>query len=212
MWRAADAPPMTTWDERFREGEYPEDPEPSPVLERYVDSFPDGRALDVATGTGRNALFLAERGYEVDALDRSIEGLKITRRRAAERGVGANVNPIRADATEYAFPASTYDVVTVSFYRTLDRMGDIKESLRPGGVLFYQHHLRTSDPVDAGPSTDRYRYRSNELLRACLDMTVLRYDERRTESDGQTAADVAVVARNSAGGAQSYPNLGDWEE
>lgn len=207
----SDAPRMTTWDERFREGEYPEDPDPSPVLERYVESFPDGRALDVATGTGRNALFLAERGYEVDALDRSIEGLKITRRNAEQRGVGAKVNPIRADATEYAFPASTYDVITVSFYRTLDRMGDIKESLRPGGVLFYQHHLRSADPVDAGPSTDRYRYRSNELLRACLDLTVLRYDERRTERDGRTAADVVVVARNSAGGAQQYPTLGDWD-
>lgn len=200
---------MTTWDERFREGEYPEEPDPSPVLERYVESFPDGRALDVATGTGRNALFLAERGYEVDALDKSAEGLKIARANAEERGL--DVNWIRADATEYAFPASTYDVVTVSFYRTLDRLGDIKEALRPGGALFYQHHLQTSDPVGAGPSTDRYRFRSNELLRACLDLTVLRYDERRTESDGRTAAEVVVVARNAAGGAQSYPRLSDRE-
>ena len=202
---------MTTWDERFREGEYPEEPDPSPVLERYVESFPDGRALDVATGTGRNALFLAERGYEVDALDRSVEGLRIARRNAEARGVAERVNPIRADATEYAFPTSAYDVITVSFYRTLDRLGDVKEALRPGGVLFYQHHLKTADPVDAGPSTDRYRYRSNELLRACLDLTVLRYDERRTEDEGRTAASVVVVARNSAGGAQRYPRLGDWE-
>ena len=205
MSRTCDPLHMTTWDERFREGSYPEDPDPSPVLERYVESFPDGRALDVATGTGRNALFLAERGYEVDALDRSREGLKITRRSAEERGVGANVNPIRADATEYEFPESTYDVITVSFYRTLDRLGDVKAALRSGGVLFYQHHLRTSDPVDAGPSTDRYRYRSNELLRACLDLTVLRYDERRREKEGRTAAEVAMVARESAGGTQSYP-------
>ena len=202
---------MTTWDERFREGSYPENPDPSPVLERYVESFPGGRALDVATGTGRNALFLAERGYEVDALDRSREGLKIARRNAEAHGVDANVNPIRADATEYEFPESTYDVVTVSFYRTLDRLDDIKEALRPGGVLFYQHHLRSSDPVDAGPSTDRYRFRSNELLRACLDLTVLRYDERRRESDDRTAAEVVLVARDSAGGAQSYPDVGDYE-
>ena len=201
---------MTTWDERFRRGEYPEEPDPSPVLERYVESFPDGRALDVATGTGRNALFLAEWGYEVDAMDKSTEGLKIARRNAESRGVDANVNPIRADATEYDFPESTYDVVTVSFYRTLDRLGDLKEALRPGGVLFYQHHLRTSDPVDAGPSTDRYRFRSNELLRACLDLTVLRYDERRTAADGRTAAEVVLVARDSAGGVQRYPDAGDW--
>ena len=211
MWRASEYPRMTTWDERYREGEYPEEPEPSPVLERYVGSFPDGRALDVATGTGRNALFLAERGYEVDALDRSTEGLKIARRNAESRGVDERVNWIRADATAHAFPASTYDVITVSFYRTLDRLGDLKEALRPGGVLFYQHHLRASDPVDAGPSADRYRFRSNELLRACLDLTVLRYDERRTAEDGRTAVGVVLVARNSAGGAQSYPQLNDWK-
>ena len=196
---------MTTWDERFRAGDYPESPDPSPVLRAYVDSFPDGRALDVATGTGRNALFLAERGYEVDALDKSAEGLKIARRTAEERGLDANVNWIRADATEYEFPESTYGVVTVSFYRTLDRLGDVKAALRPDGALFYQHHLRTADPVDAGPSTDRYRFRSNELLRACLDLTVLRYDERLTDEDGRTAADVTVVARNSSGGRQRYP-------
>ena len=207
MWRAPDPLRMTTWDERFREGSYPEDPDPSPVLKRYVESFPDGRALDVATGTGRNALFLAERGYEVDALDTSREGLKITRRNAEERDVDANVNPIRADATEYEFPESAYDVVTVSFYRTLDRLGDLKAALRPGGALFYQHHLQSSDPVDTGPSTDRYRFRSNELLRACLDLTVLRYDERRREQDGRTAAEVVLVARDAAGGAQSYPLL-----
>jgi SAM-dependent methyltransferase len=200
---------MTTWDERFRTGDYPENPDPSPRLRAYVDSFPDGRALDVATGTGRNALFLAERGYEVDALDRSIEGLRIARRTAEERGVDADVNWIRGDATTYEFPASTYDVITVSFFRTLDRLGDVKAALRPGGVLFYQHHLRAADPVDVGPRTDRYRFRSNELLRACLDLTVLRYDERLTEDDGRTAADVTVVARNSTGGSQRYPRPDD---
>lgn len=70
---------MTTWDERFRDGEYPQDPEPSPVLRRYIDALPDGRALDVATGMGRNAVFLAAHGYQVDGIDRSREGLKITR-------------------------------------------------------------------------------------------------------------------------------------
>lgn len=73
---------MTTWDERFREGEYPRDPDPSPVLRDYVSEFPDGGALDIATGTGRNAVFLAEAGYTVDAIDQSREGLRISRENA----------------------------------------------------------------------------------------------------------------------------------
>jgi SAM-dependent methyltransferase len=196
---------MTTWDERFRTGEYPSQPDPSPVLGEYVAPMTDGRALDVACGTGRNALFLAEQGYEVDALDQSGEGLQITRENANERGVADRLNLIQADATEFEYPASRYDVVTISFFRVLDRLSDIKAALQPGGLLFYQHHLRSEPPAEKGPSSDRYRFRANELLHACLDLTVLYYEESSEQADGRRSATVEVVARNSHGGAQSYP-------
>ena len=196
---------MGDWDERFRAGEYPRAPEPSAVLERYVDALPEGRALDVATGTGRNAVFLAEAGHEVDAIDQSREGLRITRERAAERGVADRLHPIQADVPSYAFPTARYDLITVSFYRAVDRFPDIKEALRPGGVLFVQHHLRTTDDVDLGLSGDRYRFAANELLHACLDLTVLHYEEGlETRADGERGATAQVVARNSAGPRQSY--------
>lgn len=199
---------MTTWDERFRSGDYPQEPDPSPVLERYVGTFPEGRALDVATGTGRNAVFLAAHGYRVDAIDRSVEGLKIARENASERGVAGMTNWIRADATEYAYPADTYEVITISFYRAVDRLPDIKDALRPGGVLFMQHHLRSSDPVEVGPSGDRYRFPANELLYTCLDLTVLYYDERTEElPDGRESTTAQVIARNSTGQRQSYPRV-----
>lgn len=196
---------MTTWDERFRTGEYPSNPAPSPVLREYVDETAEGRALDVACGTGRNTVFLAEQGYEVDALDQSVEGLQITRENAKERGVDDRIDLIEADAREFEYPKDTYDVVTISFFRTLDRLNDIKAALKADGLLFYQHHLRSDPPAEVGPSTDRYRFRSNELLHACLDLTVLYYEESSERRDGELAATVATVARNSHGGAQSYP-------
>jgi SAM-dependent methyltransferase len=199
---------MTTWDERFREGKYPQDPDPSPVLERYVDAFPDGRALDVATGTGRNAVFLAAESYAVDAVDQSREGLRIARANAAERGVADAVEFIQADVPSYGFPAETYEVITVSFYRAVDRFPDLKEALCPGGYFFVQHHLRSTDPTQSGPSTDRYRFAANELLYACLDLTVVHYDERtETRPDGRTAAVATVVARKTTGPRQSYPRV-----
>ena len=201
---------MTDWDERFRTGQYPQDPEPSEMLRRYLDAMPDGRALDIAAGTGRNAVFLAEQGYRVDALDGSIAGLEITRERAAERDAADRLELIRADVPSYAFPSEAYDLVTISFYRAIDRFSDIKESLRDGGVIYVEHHLRSSEPVSSGPSGDRYRFAANELLHSMLGLTVLGYEER-TESrpDGRTSAVARVVARMTSGPRQSYPTIKD---
>lgn len=199
---------MPDWDERFRSGSYPQDPDPSPVLRRYADVCPDGRALDVATGTGRNAVFLATEGYRVDALDKSREGLRIARGNARHRDVEDRIDWIQADVGTFAFPESTYDLVTISFYRAVDRFPDIKASLAPGGMLFVQHHLRTSDPVEGGSSSDRFRFAANELLHACLDLTVLYYAERtETRDDGRDSAVAEIVARNSSGHTQSYPRV-----
>ncbi|MFT4923323.1 MAG: SAM-dependent methyltransferase [Haloarculaceae archaeon] len=197
---------MTSWDERFRAGEYPTDPDPTGVLQRYVETFPDGRALDVATGTGRNAVFLAEEGYRVDALDQSREGLAIARQNASDRDVEERIDWVQADVPTFAFPESAYDVITISFYRAIDRFPDIKEALVPGGVLFVEHHLRSTDDAEVGPSSDRYRFGANELLHACLDLTVLYFDATTEDRpDGHKTATARIVARNTTGRRQSYP-------
>lgn len=197
---------MTSWDERFRRGEYPTDPDPSPVLEAYVGAFPDGPTLDVATGTGRNALFLAGAGFDVEAVDASRVGLEIARENARDRGVADRIEWIQGDLERYGFPTDRYAAVAISFYRALDRLTDLKEALRPGGFLFVEHHLRSTEPAPRGPGSDRYRLAANELLRACLDLTVLYYDEATEEGpEGRTSATARIVARNSTGSRQAYP-------
>lgn len=191
------------WNERYRSGEFSPAETPSPLVAEFADSLPEGRVLDVATGTGRDAPFLAERGYEVDALDISDAALAAARERVAERSL--TVNWVQADVESYCFPERTYDVVTVSFFDALGRLSAIKRALKPGGILLYEHHLRSNEPIDRGPNGDRYRFGSNDLLRACLDLTVLQYEETTREEDGRTSAVVTLVARNSSGDAQQYP-------
>ena len=199
---------MTDWDDRFAAGEYPRAPEPSAVLRSYEPAIPDGRALDVAAGTGRNAVYLAEAGYAVDALDASREGLAIVRERAAERGSGVadRIETIQADASTYGFPAETYELITMSFFHALDRFADLTEALAPGGYLFVEGHLRSADATPSGPSDDRYRFAANELLRAGLGLTVLYYDETTEERPGDhRRATARLLARRSSGGRQTYP-------
>ncbi|QWC20678.1 class I SAM-dependent methyltransferase [Halorubrum sp. 2020YC2] len=196
----------TDWDERFASGEYPRAPEPSPVFRAYEPSLPDGRALDVAAGTGRNAVFLADRGRDVDALDASAEGLRIVRERAAERGIGDRIETVRGDVSTYGFPAETYDLIAMSYFHALDRFADLIAALAPGGYLFVEGHLRSAPPAGSGPSGDRYRFAANELLRAGLGLSVRYYDETTTERpDGRERATARLLARKSTGGRQSYP-------
>lgn len=191
------------WDELYRTGGYQPRSEPSPLLESWIHALPPGRALDVATGTGRNALFLAGHGFEVEAVDVSGEALDAARERADERGV--SVDWIHSDVDEFSLRAHRYDAVVVSFYYRLGVLPDLKAALAPGGVLLYEHHLRTTDPVDRGPSSAAHRLRSNDLLRNALDLTVLHYEEGTREVEGGVEAVATLAARNSAGGTQSYP-------
>ncbi|WP_280537124.1 class I SAM-dependent methyltransferase [Halopenitus sp. POP-27] len=194
------------WERRFREGSYPTNPDPSPVLRRYMSAAPDGRALDVATGTGRNAIALAEAGYTVDAVDLARTGLAIARGNAADVGVDDRINWIQGDLSTYGLPAERYALVTVSFFRCLDRFTDLIEAITPGGYLFVEHHLRSTDPTPGGSSDPRYRLAANELLRASLGLTVLHYDEgTERPPDGKSRATARVVARKSTGSRQSYP-------
>lgn len=194
-----------SWNQRYREGSYRPGTEPTHFLARCVDQLPAGRALDLATGTGRNALFLAEHGYDVDAIDVSGVALRTARKRASQRSL--DVNWIQADLTAYPFPPATYDIITVVNYHTLDRLGEIKEALTEHGVLLYRHHLRSSDEVDRGPTGRWYRFGSNELLRSCLDLTVLHYSETTQRDEQGTTAVATLLARNSSGPAQSYPRF-----
>ncbi|SIS05649.1 class I SAM-dependent methyltransferase [Natronorubrum thiooxidans] len=193
------------WNEKYSGVDFSLPDDPIPELERRCSTLPDGRALDVATGNGRNALFLAAAGYDVDAIDISDVALEQARRRADEHGV--DVNWTRADLAEFDVPIGEYDVITVSFFAALEHLPALKEALAPGGVLIYEHHIRSSDPLEIGPSSKRHRYRSNDLLRACLDLTILSYEERRRPVAGGVAAVATLVARNSSGGTQSYPKL-----
>lgn len=196
---------MADWDERFRNEEYPMDPEPAPVLTRYVETFPDGRALDIATGTGRNAVFLAEAGYTVDGIDKSREGLEIARDNARRREVDDRCSWIHADAYEYAYPEEAYDVITIRSFYVMDRLTDIKAALKPGGVLYYQPHLRTAEALDYGPPPTA-RVGANELLRACLDLTVLHYREFTAGEADHRGAYAQIIARNTHGHTQPHPH------
>lgn len=122
------------WNERYRRRE----PffEPADLLVEHANLLSGGRALDLACGTGGNALFLAQQGYRVDAIDLSEEGLQIAQDEARRRGLDANW--IQASAKHLPLVDSTYDCVVVFRFLIRSVMDDLQRLLKPGGILFYE--------------------------------------------------------------------------
>ena len=85
------------WDQRYAVGEYVYGTRPNDFLTSVVDRLPMGRVLCLAEGEGRNAVFLAEQGFEVTAVDSSAVGLAKARKLAGQRGV--HIETVVADLT-----------------------------------------------------------------------------------------------------------------
>ncbi|HBQ37364.1 MAG TPA: tellurium resistance protein TehB [Rhodobacteraceae bacterium] len=122
------------WDAKYSDTNHQiEHGEASYMLKQYHGQVTGKRALDVACGTGRNALFLAALGFHVDALDISSVGLK----RLAEAAVGLSgqVDTRVVDLDGFSPPVETYDLIVVTNYLNRPLIPKLGASLLAGGIL-----------------------------------------------------------------------------
>ncbi len=127
------------WDERYRAEPYAYGLEPNAFLTAQRQRLRAGmNALAPGDGEGRNGVWLAAQGLNVDTLDLSAHGVAKARRLADERGV--SINAIMADALQWDWPEAWYDLVALIFLhlveperRALHRKA--LAALRPGGIL-----------------------------------------------------------------------------
>lgn len=109
-------------------------------FERVCALTPGRRGLDVACGEGRNAIFLAQHGFQMTAVDISPRGLERGRQRAAE--VGVAVNFVEADLEEYRLE-ERYDLILNFNFLLRPLIPMLVDSLLPGGVLVLETILDT---------------------------------------------------------------------
>jgi tellurite methyltransferase len=182
------------WDERYAAGSYAERRHPTALLADWLAALPRGRALDVACGAGRNALFLAAHGFEVDAIDISATGLEQARGKAREAGLEIHWHEADLDRGAVALPEHRYDLIVVVRYIDSELMPTLIDRLEDGGYLVCEQHLRTHAPV-AGPSSPAYRLRPNALLGTRGPLRLLFYREGIvTDPDRRDVALAQMVA------------------
>jgi tellurite methyltransferase len=188
------------WDEKYRAGAYAGRDHPARLLADWVPQANRGRALDVACGAGRNSLFLAARGFVVDAVDISAAGLERAQKTAEARGL--HVHWIEADLEEGAasvLPPGPYDLIVMVRYVNPSLYPLLLERLANNGIFLCEEHLESDeDVIGPGPA---YRLSADEL-RSTVTAVASRADEmlfyregRVTDPDGRDAALSQLVLR-----------------
>ena len=180
------------WNQRYAEDSYRKN-NPVTLLENWLPRLPVGRALDVACGAGRNAVFLAQAGYQVDAVDISAEGLDRARREV--ESLELDINWIEQDLDQpYQFDTN-YDVIIVMWYVNLGLISQLCGCLAPGGYLLCEEHLITDQQV-IGPTNLNYRVAPGALVDAASVLDILLYQESiEMVDEGEQVASARLVAK-----------------
>ena len=149
--------------------------QPSQFLVDNVELLPKGRVLDVAMGRGRNAVYLAKLGFEVEGVDISAEAVDNAVTLARQNNIDLNAK-VRDLEKNYRIEKGAYDIIICFNYLQRSLMPQIKEGLRSGGMVVYETYL-IDQPRFGKPRNPDYLLKHNELLDIFRDFRCLRYCE-----------------------------------
>jgi SAM-dependent methyltransferase len=201
-----------TWDQRYAASEQVWSLGPNQFVASELDALPPGRALDLACGEGRNALWLARRGWQVTALDFSAVAVERGRRLAGDLPLARPVTWQVADVLTAELPP--VDLAVLAYFQLVEdeRRTAVRRAwaaLDPGGTLLVVAHDSTNlTEGTGGPQDPRVLYTAEDVL-ADLDgeqvevvraervaRVVAAADDHRGEPD-RTAWDALVHLRRS---------------
>ena len=154
-----------------------------------IDLLPKGRALDVAMGNGRNAVYMAKMGYEVEGVDISKERVDNALELAQKMGFSIKTQVVDLEA-DYHIEKNAYDVIICINYLHRPLIQQIKDGLKQGGVVVYETYL--VDQARWGkPKNAEHLLKHNELLSLFHDFRCLRYREGII---GDSSAIASIIA------------------
>ena len=207
MTTAAD-PSRERWNRRWAGERAHASTAPSEFLIAEAEALPPGRVLDVACGAGRNAVWLARRGWRVTGVDFSDVALRAARELAASSGV--EVEWIEADTVTWIPPRRAYDLVTVMYMQlpAAERrvaLGHAADAVRPGGTLLVVgHDLLNLTEGWGGPTQAEVLFTPDDVVAEIGGLVIEKAGRvRRAVAEGagaREAIDALVRARRPADG------------
>jgi tellurite methyltransferase len=180
----------THWDQFFNTKGYVYGTEPAVFLRENVGLLPVGRALDIAMAEGRNGVFLAKKGFQVDGVDYSEVALRKAKRLAKTHHV--SITTINADLNHYVIKPESYDVIVNINFLLRPLIPQIKRGLKKGGFVVFENYTldQLKNPGAQGLLRD-YLLSRGELREFFKDFQVIVY---RETNDGKSAV-ASLIAR-----------------
>lgn len=204
----------TAWNQRYADSELVWSGAPNIWVEQLTQDLPPGKALDVAAGEGRNALWLAARRWHVTAVDFSAVALQRAASLAKQRlgDDAGNLQTLEADVETWVPPARSFDLVLVAYLHLPARqrsavMSAAAEAVAPGGTLLVVgHDLANLSSGHGGPQDPAALYRPADIVADIepAQLTVVRAEtvvRPLTDAQGQPveALDALVLAQRAVG-------------
>ncbi len=189
------------WDRKYSGVQYLYGTEPVDFLKQNIARFNKGKALVLAAGEGRNAVFLAQQGFQVTAIDISEKGLEKCQQLAREKKV--RVKTVVADVNNYDMGENQYDLITDFYFFDPAIFAKVMTALKPGGFFIFQTFSLDQPMINRfGPRNPAYLVKPNELLGYFLNHRIRYYEDTIVELNegmhqGRSAVIRLIVAKES---------------
>ena len=181
---------LAEWDEKYRKGAV-EPRAPDPLLVAAASTLPPARALDLACGAGRNALWLAGQGWKVTAVDGSAAAIETLRAGAGRLGVAIDARVTDLEKAEFTIAHASWDLIAACYYLQRDLLASAKQGLVAGGVMVAIALL-----AEPGRENSPYRALPGEL-RKYFDGWEIQHDREGADPSGHAVAEIVARRPNS---------------
>jgi len=167
----------TQWDQRYSRSTFVFGKSPAEFLAQNYEYLPfEGKVLDMGMGEGRNAVFLAQKGFKVTGIDISSVAVKKAYLLAQEFGV--SIKGVVASLKDYKIQPKSYDAIICFYYVDRSMIEKMKTWLKPGGVIIFEAYTE-NQMKRAGKNSDlpEFYLKNQELIKLFDGYQILKFEE-----------------------------------
>jgi len=167
------------WTNKYEQKEWIYGKAPSQFLSEHIGLLSKGKVLDVAMGEGRNASYLASKGFDVEGFDFCETAIERAKKLASDSGVKVNAKVSNLDF--FLIDLMKYNsIVMIDYHPSPTFYGAITRGLANGGILLVEGYTTEQVKISGGPKVDFFEcFKSNELIKQIKNLKLLYYNELR---------------------------------